>query len=79
MAIQPNMIHYMRLEVIGTYASTLEDFYDAATLLNEGRVDVSKLIETKIPLMDIQKAFEIASTPGSYRVSVVLNEEGNKE
>lgn len=79
MAIQPNTIHYMRLEVIGTYASTLEDFYDAATLLNEGRVDVSKLIETKIPLMDIQKAFEIASTPGSYRVSVVLNEEGNKE
>ena len=79
MAIQPNTIHYMRLEVIGTYASTLEDFYDAATLLNEGRVDVSKLIETKVPLMDIQKAFEIASTLGSYRVSVVLNEEGNKE
>ncbi|MBO0462858.1 alcohol dehydrogenase, partial [Enterococcus sp. DIV1298c] len=64
---------YMRLELIGTYGSTLEDFYDAAQMLNTGRVDVSKLVETHIPLDDIQKAFETASTPGNYRVSVTLD------
>lgn len=74
MELDSNKIHYMRLELIGTYGSTLEDFIDAATMLNEGRVDVSKLIETRIPLNHIQEAFETASTPGNYRVSVILNE-----
>ncbi|MDA9461438.1 alcohol dehydrogenase [Enterococcus mundtii 3F] len=73
MDVDPNKVHYMRLELIGTYGSTLEDFYDAAQMLNTGRVDVSKLVETHIPLDDIQKAFETASTPGNYRVSVTLD------
>lgn len=73
MEIHPNKVHYMRLELIGTYGSTLEDFVDAARLLNTGMVNVSKLIETHVTLNDIQKAFEIASTPGNYRVSVTLN------
>lgn len=73
--IDSNIIHYRRLELIGTYGSTLSDFKDAARMLNEKRVDVSKLVEEKIPLDNIQEAFEKASTPGSYRVSVILNEE----
>ncbi|MBX8939062.1 zinc-binding dehydrogenase [Enterococcus gilvus] len=73
MDVDPNKVHYMRLELIGTYGSTLEDFSDAAEMLNTGRVDVSKLVETQIPLEDIQKAFETASTPGNYRVSVILD------
>ena len=73
MDVDPNKVHYMRLELIGTYGSTLEDFSDAAEMLNTGRVNVSKLVETQIPLDEIQKAFETASTPGNYRVSVILN------
>lgn len=73
MDISPNKIHYMRLEIIGTYGSTLRDFYDAAEMLNSHRINVSKLVETEIPLDEIQKAFEVASEPGSYRVSVKLN------
>lgn len=72
-SVDSNAIHYMRLELIGTFGSTLEDFSDAANMLSEGRVDVSKLIEQSIPLDNIQEAFELASKPGSYRVSVKLN------
>ncbi|MGG5314362.1 zinc-binding dehydrogenase [Enterococcus sp. AZ072] len=75
MDVDSNKIHYMRLELIGTYGSTLEDFSDAAEMLNTGRVNVSKLVETHIPLAEIQAAFQAASTPGNFRVSVTLNED----
>jgi len=71
--IDSNEIHYMRLELIGTYGSTLQDFKDAATLLSDNRVDVSNLVEEVFPLEDIQSAFEKAASRGSYRVSVKLN------
>lgn len=71
--IDSNKIHYMRLELIGTYGSTLQDFNDAAHLLSERRVDVSNLIEEVIPLDDIQAAYQKAAEKGSYRVSVKLN------
>lgn len=67
-----NYIHYRKMELIGTYGADIHDFNISAKLLNEGKVDVSKIIETKVPLKDIQKAYEIASTEGSYRVSVLL-------
>jgi len=73
--IDSNVLHYRRLELIGTYGSTLEDFKDAAHMLNEGRVNVSKLIEDKVPLNNIQAAFEKASTLGNFRISIVLNED----
>jgi len=72
--VDSNLIHYRKMELIGTYGADTYDFIVSANLLNEGKVDVSKLIETKIPLEDIQKAFEIASKDGSYRVSVLLQE-----
>lgn len=73
MDIDSNKIHYMRLELIGTYGSTLQDFNDAAKLLSERRVEVSDLIEEVYPLSDIQNAFEKASSSGTYRVSLKLN------
>lgn len=39
-------------------------------------VDVSKLVEEKkFPLSRLQEAYEEASKPGMYRVSVMLDEE----
>jgi L-iditol 2-dehydrogenase len=74
LTLDSNTIHYRRLELIGTYGSTLEDFMAAAELLNTGKVNVSKLIEAQLPLAQLQQAFELASK-GNYRVSVNLNEE----
>ncbi|CUH96799.1 hypothetical protein P22_2910 [Propionispora sp. 2/2-37] len=72
MTIDPNTIHYKKIELIGTFGSDLDDYNNAARMLNEKRVDVSKLVEEKIPLARIQEAFEKAN-PGNYRVSVTLN------
>ena len=73
--IDSNVIHYRRLEMIGTYAADTIDFFTAGNMLNSGAVDVSKLVEpVKYKLDDVQEAFKAAATPGMYRVSVLLNE-----
>lgn len=72
LSIDSNTIHYKQCELIGTYGSTLDDFNNAAKMLSEHRINVSPLIEEKIPLTRIQEAFEKASTRGNYRISVLL-------
>jgi L-iditol 2-dehydrogenase len=72
-AIDPNAIHYEKLELIGTYASDLDDWYEGAALLNKHLINASYSLEGKVfSLRDIQAAFEAASTPGAYRVTVDL-------
>lgn len=56
--IDSNTIHYKQCELIGTYGSNLDDFNNAAKMLSEHRINVSPLIEEKIPLTRIQEAFE---------------------
>ncbi len=71
--IDSNVIHYRRLELIGTYGADLKDFCVAADMLNQRVVNVSKLIEKKRYTLDnIQEAFAEAATPGKFRVSVLL-------
>lgn len=71
--IDSNVIHYKRMEIIGTFASDYLDFMEAAKLLNSGAVKVSQLIEPKTFTLDtIEEAFKEAATIGKYRVSVFL-------
>lgn len=70
--IDSNIIHYRRLELIGTFGAEITDFCKAADMLNKRMIDVSKLVENRYPLDQIQKAFAEAATPGKYRVSVLL-------
>lgn len=70
--VDSNLIHYRKMELIGTYGADMRDFCKSAKLLNLGKVDVSPLIETSFTLDKIQEAYEVASTPGNYRVSVLL-------
>ena len=71
--IDPNEMHYRMLEVIGTFASTSDDWMDAADLLTYGMIDMKYSLEGKtFPLSKIQEAFEAASTPGAYRITVDL-------
>ena len=70
-----NLVHYKRLELIGTFAADSIDFFTAGKMLSDRSVDVSKIIEpTKFKLDDVQKAFEMAAKPGMYRVSVLLQD-----
>ena len=68
-----NVIHYRRVELIGTFGGDAVDYNEAAMLLNTRAIDVSKIVEAKrFPLDDFQGAMEAAATPGMYRVSVSL-------
>ena len=74
--VDSNMLHYRKMELIGTFGADHEDFKEAAQALSSKVVDVSKLVEEKkFPLSRLQEAYEEASKPGMYRVSVMLDEE----
>ena len=71
--ISSNLIHYKRMEIIGTFSADYIDFMDAAELLNSGAVKVTNLLESKtFKLDDFKEALEYASIPGKYRVTVEL-------
>lgn len=73
MDIDPNTLHYRRMELIGTFNSNLSDFQDAAVMISKKLVDMSYSLEGKtFPLRDIQKAYEAAATPDTYRITVDL-------
>jgi len=75
LAIDPNEIHYRKIEIIGTFGADLVDWMASATLLSKHLINCSFSLEGKaIPLRDIQKAYEAAATPGAYRVTVDLQE-----
>ena len=71
--VDPNEIHYRRIEIIGAFGCDRIDWLDAATLISKRMIDPSFSLEGKtFPLREIQKAYEAASTPGAYRVTIDL-------
>lgn len=71
--ISSNVIHYKRMEILGTTGADYMDFMDAAKLLSSGAVKVTNLLDKKYFTLDeIQAAFEEAAKPGKYRVTVNL-------
>lgn len=71
--IDSNIIHYRELELIGTYNSDPSDFLLSAKFLSEGTVKVEEMISQKIPMDECQRAYETATVPGTYRVSITLD------
>ncbi len=75
MQIDPNEIHYRRLEIIGTMSGDASDFRDAGFMLSNKIVNCSYSLEGKtFPLRDIQEAYKAAATPDTYRVTVDLQD-----
>ena len=70
--ITPNSVHYKLWEIIGAYGSTLKAYQESADLLSSRELKISPLIEQKFALCDIQEAFKKASTPGNFRVSIII-------
>lgn len=67
-----NGVHYGGYELIGTGGANLVDFDLSARFLSDGIVKVDKLVSHCVPIDDAQRAFELAATPGNYRVSLVM-------
>ena len=71
--VDSNMLHYRKMELIGTFGADHEDFKEAAQALSTKVVDVSKLVEEKkFPLSRLQEAYvrrrinETLKTGGSH-------------
>ncbi len=69
--LDPNTVHYRRMVIVGSYGADACDFREAAVLINMGAADFPLLVEERLPLDDVQQAFEVACKPGMYRVSVM--------
>ena len=73
--VDPNEIHYRKTEIIGSYEATDYDFLLAARLLNYKLIDMKPALEGKnVPLRELNKAFEYAATPDTYRITVDLQQ-----
>jgi L-iditol 2-dehydrogenase len=70
--IGSNAIHYKKIELTGMFGANASDFQDAADMLNCKAVNMQPLLEKSFPLKEIQKAYELATQPGMYRVTVTL-------
>jgi Threonine dehydrogenase and related Zn-dependent dehydrogenases len=70
--LDPNSVHYNSWEITGTYGCSTADYQEASTLLSGKKINVDPLIEKRFPLEDVQKAFEKAATPDTYRTSVTI-------
>lgn len=70
--VDPNTLHYKEYELIGTFGSDPADYLVAAQFLSNRDVEVCKLISHKVPIDEIERAFELAATPGNYRVSISM-------
>jgi len=70
--VDSNTIHYREWELIGTMSAAPEDFMLSAKFLNTGVVKVGKLISYRVPIDEAQRAFELAATPGNYRVALKM-------
>ncbi len=69
-SLEPNPVHYKLFQIIGTYGCSTGDFQVASELLSDFSIDPTPLIENSYPLNDLEKAFENAALPDTYRVSV---------
>lgn len=72
--VDSNLIHYRKMELIGTFSADRCDFARAAELISSRQIDLSRLVEARFPLDRVQEAFEAAVVPGAYRVSVVFGQ-----
>lgn len=72
-----NQIHYSRTAIIGAFDADFLDFEIAARILATGRLQLKPLIEQSFPLERVQEAFELAATPGTYRVSISISPKGD--
>jgi L-iditol 2-dehydrogenase len=65
-----NMIHYKRIGLIGTVGADVKDWVLAAKLLGMKAINVSPLLQKVYRLDEIQEAYKLAATPGTYRISL---------
>lgn len=68
--ISPNKVHSSEQIITGTVNPQKKDFLIATKLLSSKLIDVSELISDRVPLAEVDRAFEEAILPDTYRIVV---------
>jgi L-iditol 2-dehydrogenase len=70
LGVDHNLIHKNEVAVLGVEGKSVQDFLIAVRLVSHGLIDVRPLIDQLVPLTDLQRAFELAIRPDTYRIVV---------
>lgn len=70
--LDPNVVHQKQISVVGARHPSIPGFEVAVDLLSKRLLDVEPLIHEQVPLDDIERAFETAILPDTYRIIVRL-------
>jgi L-iditol 2-dehydrogenase len=71
--LDPNLIHYKQLEVVGSHDFTPHDFTTAVGLLARGAVQVEPLISHIFPLERVQEAFEMVTERRGLKLMIEMD------
>jgi L-iditol 2-dehydrogenase len=72
LTIDPNIIHYRELNILGSADSTHEDFIDALALIESGRIGTESLISDLVLLEKLDEGFKKVNERGGLKVVVEL-------
>lgn len=68
LVIDPNIIHYKEISLLGSADSTSADFVDALNLIESGNVITESLISDMVPLDRLDEGFKIVLERGGLKV-----------
>lgn len=74
LTIDPNIIHYNELAIVGAEARTLDQFYRSLKMIADGLVKVKPLITHVFPLSKIKEGLETASKKEGLKVLIKMDE-----
>ncbi len=70
MRVDPNIIHYREIKLIGSYLYNPETFLKAAKIVFSGRLKLREIISHIFPLSEIKKGFEVARDRRGLKVMI---------
>ncbi|MEM2864764.1 MAG: alcohol dehydrogenase catalytic domain-containing protein [Candidatus Bathyarchaeia archaeon] len=68
--IDPNLIHYKEIKIMGSYDQTPIHIERALNLIAKGRIDVERLIAQRLPLSRLKEAFELVKGMKTLKIFI---------
>jgi L-iditol 2-dehydrogenase len=65
-----NIVHYKELLVTATTACSTDNCWQAAQIINSGRVDLSDLVSKRFPLKEAKEAFAEALQKKALKIVI---------
>lgn len=73
-SIDPNMIHYNEIDLVGTSAYRLKDALTVRNIMMDGVIKPEKLITAEYPLEQIEEGMELAAENKEIKVLINFND-----